>query len=60
MHVIGCLEKINEEEPLVLQHNLLQIVVPAVLGSAASTNKYAHLFHIIDFIVDHFCFYFSF
>jgi len=39
MHVIGCLEKINEEEPLVLQHNLLQIVVPAVLGSAASTNK---------------------
>jgi hypothetical protein len=39
MHAINCLERVNEEEPLVLQHNLLQIVVPAVLGSAASTNK---------------------
>jgi hypothetical protein len=40
MHTISCLEKINEDEPLILQHNLMQIVVPAVLGSAASTNKY--------------------
>jgi hypothetical protein len=39
-HTIGCLERINEEEPLILQHNLMQIVVPAVLGAAASTNKY--------------------
>lgn len=39
MHTIGCLERLNEEEPLVLQHNLMQIVVPAVMGSAASTNK---------------------
>lgn len=39
MHTLECLERIYSEEPLVLQHNLLQIVVPAVLGSAASTNK---------------------
>lgn len=39
MHTLESLERICEEEPLVLQHNLLQIVVPAVLGSAASSNK---------------------
>ena len=39
MHTLTCLETVNEEEPFLLQHNLIQIVAPAILGSASSTNK---------------------
>lgn len=39
MHALACLERINDEEPFVLQHNLMNIIAPALLASAGSTNK---------------------
>jgi hypothetical protein len=49
MHTLQCLETLCNEEPLVLQQNLLQIVAPALLSSASNTNKYVSSLHMLSY-----------